>query len=202
MVVCRKCSVELVVGDNWAEGNARKSAKICRPCQAAYNREYREKNKGPIQQRRREYFEANAEVIRERDRLRYEDFQRKESSAKRGRAHYERNRPAVLTRASAWKKANPEKSALSARSYSARRRAWKIDQTPPDADDGKIEAFYALAATLTKATGQQYHVDHIKSLKAGGLHHQDNLVVMTAPLNLSKGAQHWPWLTWFNSPSD
>jgi len=50
----------------------------------------------------------------------------------------------------------------------------------------KIEQFYLLAERLTKDTGIQYTVDHIKPLMKGGLHHEDNLQVITLEDNSRK----------------
>jgi 5-methylcytosine-specific restriction endonuclease McrA len=53
----------------------------------------------------------------------------------------------------------------------------------------KIGEIYAEARRLTKETGIEHHVDHIKPLAAGGEHHPDNLRVITAEENLKKGAR-------------
>ena len=42
--------------------------------------------------------------------------------------------------------------------------------------------------TLSAKTGKKYHVDHIRPLSAGGLHHPHNLQVIEAKANLSKGS--------------
>ena len=211
MSVCRKCSVELVVGETWGPGSARKNDKICRPCCASKVRAYAATIPEKISERRARYHEANKE--------RENAYSREYRSLNRDRCDeitrqwHERNREHVRARQKAyvaanpgvgrqakaeWAKRNPDK----VRAQTAKRRARRKDLTPPDADMVKIREFYTLAETLTRVTGKPYHVDHIKSLKVGGPHHQDNLVVMAAPLNLAKGAQHWPWLTWFNAPSD
>lgn len=57
----------------------------------------------------------------------------------------------------------------------------------------QILDFYAEAQRMTKTTGVQYHVDHIKPLSSGGQHHPDNLQVITATENLRKGS------TWYDS---
>jgi len=41
-------------------------------------------------------------------------------------------------------------------------------------------------------TGIQHHVDHIIPLSKGGLHHPDNLQILTAEENLKKGAKLIP----------
>ncbi len=97
-------------------------------------------------------------------------------------------------RAKEWKARNPHRVAENA----ARRRAKKKSQTPHDANREAIAAIYAMAETLTRINGVPYHVDHIKPLAEGGLHHEDNLVVMRGDLNIKKATEHWPWLTWFN----
>ena len=51
-----------------------------------------------------------------------------------------------------------------------------------------ISKIYEEARSLTKATGKDHHVDHIRPLSAGGLHHPDNLQVITAEENLKKGS--------------
>ena len=88
------------------------------------------------------------------------------------------------------------------RAISARHRARKRNQTPSNANPILIRQFYTLANLLTRVVGVSYHVDHIKALALGGLHHHDNLVVMRGDLNIRKNASDWPWLAWFNDHSD
>jgi len=73
--------------------------------------------------------------------------------------------------------------------HSAKRRATKLNQTPPDADFDKIEKIYEEAKRLEKETGEPYHVDHKIPLSKGGQHHQDNLRPIPAEENLRKGAR-------------
>lgn len=67
-----------------------------------------------------------------------------------------------------------------------RRGAYPRDLTP--SERRRIGQIYAEARRLTKETGIEHHVDHIKPLAAGGEHHPDNLRVITAEENLKKGA--------------
>ena len=53
----------------------------------------------------------------------------------------------------------------------------------------RIEEIYAECRRRTRETGIEHHVDHIKPLAAGGEHHPDNLQILTAAENLSKGAK-------------
>ena len=84
----------------------------------------------------------------------------------------------------AWRKRNPHRK----NAECSRRRAAKRNQTAPNASPTLIQAFYFVAQRLGEETGVQYHVDHIVPLCKGGLHHQDNLQVITAEENLSKGS--------------
>lgn len=53
----------------------------------------------------------------------------------------------------------------------------------------EIGKIYAHAKHLTKETGEDHHVDHIRPLVAGGEHHPSNLRVITAKENLAKGGK-------------
>jgi 5-methylcytosine-specific restriction endonuclease McrA len=77
------------------------------------------------------------------------------------------------------------KPKINAKTY--RYRARKKNQMPNNADNEKILIFYKEAERLTEETGIIHHVDHIIPISKGGLHHQDNLQVLTKKENLSKG---------------
>jgi 5-methylcytosine-specific restriction endonuclease McrA len=61
-----------------------------------------------------------------------------------------------------------------------------LDQTPEDADQNAIEKIYKECRRISQETGIPHHVDHIVPLSKGGLHHQDNLQILTAEDNLKK----------------
>lgn len=99
-----------------------------------------------------------------------------------------------------WERANPNKiieknkkwlqnNRHIASARDARRRASKLNQTPNLTDEEKqrIRDIYKECQTISKSTGISHHVDHIKSLAKGGLHHPDNLQILTAIENLKKG---------------
>ena len=52
-----------------------------------------------------------------------------------------------------------------------------------------IEAIYAESDHMSEFLGVPMHVDHITPIKRGGAHHEDNLQIITAAQNMSKGAR-------------
>ena len=59
--------------------------------------------------------------------------------------------------------------------------------TPLDACKIKIQEFYNIAKSLTEQTGIRYEVDHIIPISKGGMHHENNLQVLTMLENRTKG---------------
>jgi hypothetical protein len=102
------------------------------------------------------------------------------------RAWYESNRELKTGQNKAWAKANPDKRNADA----AKRRALKRGQTPELTTEEKaqIEHIYWMAQDCRAVSGEVYHVDHIKPISKGGLHHPNNLQVMYWQDNLRKGA--------------
>lgn len=80
------------------------------------------------------------------------------------------------------------------------RNALKRSRIPADADRTAIRSIYEVCGNVTRVLNTPYNVDHIDSLANGGLHHQDNLIIMRADWNRSKYSASWPWLRWFNEP--
>ncbi|MHA1482683.1 MAG: HNH endonuclease signature motif containing protein [Candidatus Heimdallarchaeaceae archaeon] len=72
----------------------------------------------------------------------------------------------------------------------AKRRAIKLNQTPEDVDFNEIRGIYKICVDMNKRTGKAlFHVDHIIPLSKGGLHHEDNLQILSAKDNLSKASK-------------
>ncbi len=63
---------------------------------------------------------------------------------------------------------------------------------------------HSQAIRLAKETGIQHHVDHIIPVSRGGWHHHENLQVLPASINVSKGADpFWeqaPYKSWRDVP--
>jgi len=73
---------------------------------------------------------------------------------------------------------------------SAKRRALKLEATPPWVNQREIQGFYEMCARVSKCLGIKHHVDHIEPLKgkkSRGLNVPWNLRVVPAYVNLSKG---------------
>jgi 5-methylcytosine-specific restriction endonuclease McrA len=69
----------------------------------------------------------------------------------------------------------------------AKRKAIKLNQTPTNANIGKIQEIYSICSLMNEISiGIKWHVDHIIPLSKGGLHHQDNLQILEAGTNLRK----------------
>ena len=144
----------------------------CKRCVSITNRRYRENNP--------------AAVILSREKWNTNNPEKKVEYAKK----WEKlNKVASNESSIAWQKRNRDKTA----SICAKRRAAKLLRTPKwltEQDWHKIKDFYKEANRLTKLTGIKYEVDHILPLQGkhvSGLHHPDNLQILTKHDNLSKG---------------
>lgn len=76
--------------------------------------------------------------------------------------------------------------------YIQRRKNRLKDQSPELTEEEKrsIADLYQLRDALNKDAGCiAYHVDHIVPLAYGGLHHPENLRVISSGLNIKKGAR-------------
>ena len=95
----------------------------------------------------------------------------------------------------AWKKRNPERWISVMRSHSRARVARKLKSVPAWANQFVISEIYDLARRRTRATGIEWHVDHVVPLRSKivcGLHVEHNLRVIPGSVNCSKANRHWP----------
>lgn len=111
-------------------------------------------------------------------------------SAKRYRER--KGREWQANRIAEWRRANPDKR----KAIASSRRARKLNQMPPDATLEAIAAIYADVPGIEDLLGEKCHVDHYVPLAAGGLHHEDNLRIVTERHNLTKGSKV-PGVDWF-----
>ena len=100
------------------------------------------------------------------------------------------DREAGAIRLKKWAEENKEKQHLHIYNKTARRRATRLNATPAWANSFFIREAYHLAKLRTQATGFKWEVDHIYPLQSKvvcGLHVENNLQVIPATLNRSKG---------------
>lgn len=139
----------------------------------------------PQQQKRYEYkkawAQANAEKVRE-SRKKYEKNNVEKIAIYRASEEFKQfTRKNVMK----YQRKYPEKTLAKVR----KRQMLKLQATPSWVNYTRIDAMYSLAAMLTKATGEKYHVDHIVPIKnklVCGLHVYENLRVILAKQNLVK----------------
>ncbi len=97
-----------------------------------------------------------------------------------------------------WRQNNPDKRKAqydrdeTKNARAAKRRATKRNQTPDLNLEQKraIIDLYSVAKSLTETTGIPHEVDHIKPISKGGLHHPDNLQILTRDDNRKKGSNY------------
>lgn len=165
---------------------------------------YADEHKVDRAARAREYYRKNKERIRAYFKLWFsENKARMYARAKQYRLSHKDQQKALMTawlkenldyvkrKNAEWRQENKGKVNL----YSMRRKAAKIKAIPCWRNDFFIEEAYDLAQLRTKATGFEWHVDHIIPLQGKtvcGLHVENNLQVIPASQNQSKSNARWP----------
>lgn len=84
-----------------------------------------------------------------------------------------------------YNKLYPEKSA----EKTSKRRALLKNAVHADSNKQIIDHFYKMSVRLTNCLGIKFHVDHIIPISKGGFHHESNLQVIPASLNLLKSSK-------------
>ena len=166
--VCTKCSLEKPL-DAFNKDKYKKDGYMhhCKECK----KEYYNKNREAIAKQRVGYRQKN------RERL---VAQTKEWCKNNKERHYVTSRE--------WKKNNRDKCTA----HSAKRRAAKLNATPAWANQEKIDYVYYCRDLVNKVYGGDCEVDHIAPLQGKhvcGLHVHNNLQLLSAKANRSKGAR-------------
>ena len=183
MKVCSKCRLEKELND-FSKRSASKDGlnPRCKSCDKAY----KEANKERINDYQKAYRKANKERLKTRDKAWRQA--NKERIKTRDKDYRKANKERLKACFKAWRQANSGKI----NSLAAKRRAAKLQRTPhwlTEEDHLDIQAFYIEAKRLTKETGINHHVDHIRPLQGrtvSGLHCPLNLQILTATENLQK----------------
>ena len=115
----------------------------------------------------------------------------KECIQEKKRKHYQAHKERINLKKQQYKQEN--KDIVNA--GIAKRRAMKLERTPPWVDHEEIKELYTEAKEKEEEIGEVHHVDHIVPLQSDlvcGLHVADNLRVIPATENLSKHNKHDP----------
>jgi 5-methylcytosine-specific restriction endonuclease McrA len=178
------------------------SSKHCKPCRAAYQREWlkknpekaraidlanREKFREKIAKRAAEWYKNNPERAKEsRRNYRQENAEKKRAM---DRAYYLANKERTHARQNAWRRANPEGGRLNLLNRRARVRenGGKLSRDLPDrllvVQKGKC------ACCRCDLSSSGYHLDHIVPLIKGGANVDSNIQLLCPSCNHSKGGR-------------
>ena len=152
-----------------------------------YNRIWRNKNRARYRKQQAEYRERHREEIRARHKEWVDN--NKEANDTHKKKWSDNNRDAINTRSREyWNNHRGEKAA-----HCAKRRAAKLERTPPWANMKKIERIYMLANWASKFTDEPLEVDHIIPLQGkniSGLHVHTNLQILKRSENQAK-SNNW-----------
>jgi len=194
--ICSKCGKEKSVEafgkyfDN-RDGKYYYKSK-CKICLKEYQKQWYENNK----EHRKEYCRNNKESIskaaklsRKKHKERYNEYMSQWYKDNKGsyKQRYQDNKEYMTEQHKRYRKNNKAKI----NALTAKRRSIKRNQTLDNIDKEKIMSIYQIAHEMAAEYGVEYQVDHIKPLSKGGLHHEDNLQILSRSLNLKK-ASKWP----------
>jgi 5-methylcytosine-specific restriction endonuclease McrA len=200
-------SERLVINSTCCECNAAHGA--------AYAATYYAANKAKVLAYKAAHYEANKDKIaakqvawreKNKDKIAALYAANKANRAAYAIAYAKGNAAKIASYREAWREANKAKIAAQKADYektnphiknaiNAKRRAQKLQATPPWADLDAIKAIYEQAAFLSKVLGEAQHVDHIIPLqgkKVCGLHVAANLQILSATDNIKKGNKLLP----------
>ena len=175
---CIKCKKELpATKEFFYKGDCKFGLRsICKVCCDIWYKQYYKDNKDKNNKRSKEWQDNNSDRVKKYSKLYHEA--NRERRIKESKEWRTKN----ADRAKQYRKNNKDKILANSAKYRAR----KLNQMPPDANMKLIQFYYTVTATLA-----DYQVDHIKPLNKGGLHHEDNLQILETSLNQQK-KDRWP----------
>jgi hypothetical protein len=172
----------------WARASRVKNAdKIKR-----WQHEYYKANAEKIKKRVKEYTACNQDKAKTWKKTYNKEGRRLYFKTQRGTEEYKNrlakwvveNRERIRKHKKKWKLNNPE----ALLSMSAKRRDAKKTACQ-GYNKLYVNSFYTISRRISECLRYPFHVDHIMPLARGGMHHQDNLQILSKKKNLSKGAK-------------
>lgn len=172
----------------------------CKPCQSAYNKQYRDGHKDRIKLLNAAYHKQHADTIRNRSQkwiknnperrkeLLDSNYQRHKEAGTLDKYYGKRDPQVARERAKQWRKDNPARVAYNI----ANARARRLQAIPPwvtKQERTAIKQLYEQCQQKTIDTGIPHQVDHIIPLVSDvvcGLHCLANLQILTAEDNNNK----------------
>ena len=126
----------------------------------------------------------------------------KKGKSESSKQHYKRHRDKIIKRVNSYSEDKKEQKREYARKHyqnnkekyvsnAKNRKTLKHKSYCNLTKDQKLEIYniYKKCRDITEQTGIKHHVDHIKPISKGGLHHPDNLHILTAAENIKKKAK-------------
>jgi hypothetical protein len=146
-----------------------------------YQREFRETGNGKLSDRKYRYSSKGKATITKQQKK-----YRKTEAYKAVQAKYRRTEKRRKVQE---KYDKSPKGRISSRNYAVRRRARILESNVnlTEYEEGEIKQIYAHAVRLSNKLQIPFDVDHIVPLSVGGIHHPNNLQVVPAAWNRSKG---------------
>lgn len=190
MKICTHCKIEKNISEFYKDprGIDGLYAK-CKCCHLIVSKKWQANNREKIIHSAKKY---RAEHI-EQKQATWEAYYKKNKIAIAiyQKEYREKNKAKRQAICQAYQKKNPAKVCAATRKY----QIAKINAQPAWANFNKIQEFYDTANSLNMLLGEWHSVDHIVPLTSKlvcGLHCEQNLQILTASQNSSKGNRYWP----------
>ncbi len=144
----------------------------------------RNAKKTPEQKKRQAEYLAE---WRSKNKDKISSYRPKEVVQKYSKTWYEKHKESIKTKASEYRKKNPEKVRALNQSRRGLERSGKLS---PDIIEKLMTAQKNLCVCCRKKLGKDFHLDHIVPLSLGGTNADENMQLLKAKCNLQKNAKH------------